>query len=124
MVDIDPGYDHRYAFHQPASQYPWASADSPFRLPTAAKYPFRLAMSRDPTPLSQVLPKTSPRFAAMLEGSRVEIAQESWKISRKVGELIKHGGAGLVVDYGGPRLFGDSFRVGPLYSLSTFLSLC
>lgn len=82
-------------------------------LPTAAKYPFRLAMSREPTPLSQVLPKTSPRFASMIEGARVEIAQESWKISRKVGELIKHGGAGLVVDYGGPRLFGSSFRVRP-----------
>ena len=68
-------------------------------------------MSRDPTPLSQVLPKTSSRFAAMLEGSRVEIAQDSWKISRQIGGLIKHGGAGLVVDYGGPQLFGSSFRV-------------
>lgn len=70
-------------------------------------------MSPDPTPLSQILPKTSPRFAAMVEGGRVEIAQESWKISRKVGELIKHGGAGLAVDYGGPKLFGSSFRVRP-----------
>lgn len=47
----------------------------------------------------------------MIEGARVEISQESWKISRKVGELIKHGGAGLIVDYGGPQSFGDSFRV-------------
>lgn len=68
-------------------------------------------MSRDQTPLSQVLPRTSPRFASMLEGARVEISQESWKINRKVGELIKHGGAGLVVDYGAPQLFGSSFRV-------------
>jgi NADH dehydrogenase [ubiquinone] 1 alpha subcomplex assembly factor 7 len=58
------------------------------------------------------LPASSPRFPALLEGARLEISQESWKISRKVGQLISHGGAGLFVDYGGPRLFGESFRVG------------
>ena len=41
----------------------------------------------------------------------MEISQESWKISRQVGQLIKNGGAGLFVDYGGPQLFGSSFRV-------------
>jgi hypothetical protein len=44
----------------------------------------------------------------------VEISQESWKISRKVGQLIGKGGAGLYVDYGGPQMFGNSFRVRPL----------
>jgi NADH dehydrogenase [ubiquinone] 1 alpha subcomplex assembly factor 7 len=40
------------------------------------------------------------------------VAQDSWKIMRKVGELISSGGgAGLVVDYGGDRVFGSSFRV-------------
>jgi hypothetical protein len=46
----------------------------------------------------------------------VEISQESWKISRKVGQLIGKGGAGLYVDYGGPQMFGNSFRVRPLSS--------
>ena len=35
---------------------------------------------------------------------------------RKVGELLScegGGGAGLVVDYGGDRVFGSSFRVSP-----------
>jgi NADH dehydrogenase [ubiquinone] 1 alpha subcomplex assembly factor 7 len=83
-------------------------------MPTTAKYPFRLALSRDPTPLSQVLPTTSSRFAQLPEGGRVEISQESWKISRQVGQLIKNGGAGLYIDYGGSQLFGSSFRVRPL----------
>jgi len=46
----------------------------------------------------------------------VEISQESWKISRKVGQLIGKGGAGLYVDYGGPQMFGNSFRVCPKFS--------
>jgi hypothetical protein len=48
----------------------------------------------------------------------VEISQESWKISRKVGQLIGKGGAGLYVDYGGPQMFGNSFRVRPLSSFA------
>ena len=51
----------------------------------------------------------------------MEISQESWKISRKVGQLIGKGGAGLYVDYGGPQMFGNSFRVS-LSSSSTFNS--
>jgi hypothetical protein len=47
----------------------------------------------------------------------VEISQESWKISRKVGQLIGKGGAGLYVDYGGPQMFGNSFRVRSLSSV-------
>lgn len=47
----------------------------------------------------------------------MEISQESWKISRKVGELIGKGGAGLYIDYGGPQMFGNSFRVRPVSSL-------
>ena len=91
-------------------------------MPTTSKSPFRLAVSREPTPLSQVLPTTSPRFPLLQEGGRVEISQESWKISRKVGQLIAKGGAGLYVDYGGPQMFGNSFRVSPhLISLTTII---
>jgi NADH dehydrogenase [ubiquinone] 1 alpha subcomplex assembly factor 7 len=87
-------------------------------MPTTSKSPFRLAISREPTPLSQVLPTTSSRFPKLQEGGRVEISQESWKISRKVGQLIGKGGAGLYVDYGGPQMFGNSFRVRPLSSFA------
>lgn len=86
-------------------------------LPTGKKT-FRLAMSREPNSLSTVLPATSPRFASLPTGSRVEIASESWKISRRIGELIKsgEGGAGLVIDYGGDRHYGSSFRVSRSHS--------
>jgi NADH dehydrogenase [ubiquinone] 1 alpha subcomplex assembly factor 7 len=106
MVDIDPAYDQTYI---PSISVTYQKLTN--RMPTTAKSPFRLAVSREPTPLSQVLPTTSPRFPKLQEGGRVEISQESYKISRKVGQLISKGGAGLYIDYGGPQMFGNSFRV-------------
>ena len=50
----------------------------------------------------------------------MEIAQDSFKIARKVGELLAGGvkgdtagpsGAGLIIDYGGETSYGQSFRV-------------
>ncbi|RSH90450.1 hypothetical protein EHS25_001055 [Saitozyma podzolica] len=99
-----------------------------------------LALSQEPTPLSTVLPATSPRFARLPIGSRIELAQDSWRIMRKLGEIVGGGtnasarasatsvgesggsfavdgvegaggrGAGLVIDYGADRVFGSSFR--------------
>ncbi|WRT65970.1 uncharacterized protein IL334_002921 [Kwoniella shivajii] len=97
QVDNDPGY-------------------SP-GLPTqTSRSGLRLSISPSPTPLSSVLPATSPRFASLPVGSRVEIAQESFKIMRRAGELLGSGhtkcggGCGVVVDYGGDRAYGQSFR--------------
>lgn len=75
------------------------------------------ALSPTPTPLSTALPATSPRFPSLPVGSRIEIAQDSFKIMRKVGQLLggkdgKGQGAGLVIDYGGDKAYGTSFRVG------------
>lgn len=55
------------------------------------------------------------------------MSQDSWKIARRLGEIITGrqsgtgsasalaggggGGAGLIVDYGGDRAYGSSFRV-------------
>ncbi|WVR05590.1 hypothetical protein IAU60_002609 [Kwoniella sp. DSM 27419] len=90
-------------------------------LPTSSsKSGLRLSLSRTTTPLSTILPATSPRFASLPTGSRIEIAQDSYKIMRSAGHLIgsgtgvggnrKGGGCGLVVDYGGDRAYGSSFR--------------
>lgn len=81
-------------------------------LPTS-KQPFRLAICREANSLSTVLPATSPRYAKLPTGTRVEISVESWKISRRIGEIIRGGagGAGLMIDYGGDRHYGSSFRV-------------
>ncbi|GFZ43374.1 hypothetical protein JCM24511_01094 [Saitozyma sp. JCM 24511] len=50
-----------------------------------------LALSQEPTPLSTVLPATSPRFARLPIGSRIEVAQDSWRIMRKLGEIVGGG---------------------------------
>ncbi|KAG8744635.1 hypothetical protein FRC11_013347, partial [Ceratobasidium sp. 423] len=58
------------------------------------------------------LGNSSPRFAKVPHGSRIEVSTASCDIARAVGELIGGGGggAGLVVDYGDDRAFGSSFR--------------
>lgn len=100
FVDVDPAFD-------PA-------------LPTATSSSgLRLALSREASTLSSVLPLSSPRYAQLPIGARFEIAQDSFKIMRKIGEIIgaspdaqgAGGGAGLVVDYGGDTSFDSSFRV-------------
>ncbi|WWC96656.1 hypothetical protein V866_003528 [Kwoniella sp. B9012] len=93
QVDNDPGYAPN--------------------LPTqTSKSGLRLSLSSAPTPLSTVLPATSPRFTNLSTGSRIEIAQDSFKIMRRAGELISKGlgGCGVVVDYGGDSSYGQSFR--------------
>ncbi|WVF70972.1 hypothetical protein IAT40_005768 [Kwoniella sp. CBS 6097] len=90
-------------------------------LPTSSsKSGLRLSLSPSSTPLSTVLPATSPRFAKLHTGSRIEIAQDSFKIMRQAGQLIGSGsgsggnrtggGCGLVVDYGGDKTYSSSFR--------------
>jgi NADH dehydrogenase [ubiquinone] 1 alpha subcomplex assembly factor 7 len=84
-----------------------------------------LALSRDPSTLSDVLPGTSPRFDTVPVGGRVEISKDSYEMMRMVGELVSGarseaeeedgkggvGGAGLVVDYGKDGFSSNSFRV-------------
>ncbi|WWD18208.1 hypothetical protein CI109_102658 [Kwoniella shandongensis] len=96
------------------------SAYSPGLPTSASSSGLRLSISRSTTPLSTILPTTSPRFANLPVGSRIEIAQDSWKIMRHVGQLLSgssekgkakaKGGCGLVIDYGADRAFGGSFR--------------
>ncbi|WVQ96988.1 hypothetical protein IAU59_004097 [Kwoniella sp. CBS 9459] len=90
-------------------------------LPTqSSKSGLRLSLSPTSTPLSTVLPATSPRFSKLHTGSRTEVAQDSFKIMRQAGQLIgagsgvggnrTGGGCGLVVDYGGDKTYSSSFR--------------
>ncbi|WWC68354.1 uncharacterized protein I206_102279 [Kwoniella pini CBS 10737] len=77
-----------------------------------SKSGLRLSISPSPTALSTVLPASSPRFAKLSTGSRIEVSQDSFKIMRRIGELLGKGkgGCGVVVDYGGDRSYGQSFR--------------
>ncbi|KAK0446166.1 S-adenosyl-L-methionine-dependent methyltransferase [Armillaria borealis] len=63
-----------------------------------------------PTAASTLLGRSSLRFDQMPEGSRLEVSAASFRIARKVGELLSPGGCALVVDYGGDSPFADSFR--------------
>lgn len=61
---------------------------------------------------------TQNRFQKLPQGSRVEISPASWEVARGIGKLFPSGGqekgAGLVVDYGGDKAFGRSWRVSVL----------
>ncbi|KAL7423569.1 hypothetical protein Q5752_001149 [Cryptotrichosporon argae] len=98
-VDVDPSYDPKF----PALSAGLGSSG------------LRLTLSREPTTPSSLLPASSPRWAGLPVGSRIEVSPESWKIMRRAGTLLggsggSGGGAGLVVDYGGDRTYGSSFR--------------
>ncbi|KAF9243450.1 S-adenosyl-L-methionine-dependent methyltransferase [Melanogaster broomeanus] len=73
-------------------------------------------LSPTPTASSALLGHTSPRFATLPVGSRIEVSGPSVKIARRIAELIRGveggsaGGCALVIDYGGEKVFGNSLR--------------
>ncbi|QRV75349.1 SAM-dependent methyltransferase [Ceratobasidium sp. AG-Ba] len=73
---------------------------------------FRYVLSGNMAPLARTLGQSSPRFANLPIGSRIEVSPASWAIARTLGKLITEngGGAGLVMDYGDDKAFGSSFR--------------
>ena len=97
-------------------------AGSPSRASTSTAYPrLRRVLSPTPTAASTVLGLSSTRFRSLPVGVTIEVSPASFKIARQVGELLSRagegkdesspGGCGLIVDYGGTKAFGDSFRV-------------
>jgi NADH dehydrogenase [ubiquinone] 1 alpha subcomplex assembly factor 7 len=95
-------------------------------------YPrLRYVLSPQPTAASTLLGLSSTRFRDMRVGARIEVSPLAFKTMRTVGELINGKqdaatadpppprGCGLIVDYGAPRVSGQSFRVRiPSYSFS------
>jgi len=81
-------------------------------------------LSPKQTAATLVLGLSSPRFKALPIGSTIEVSPTSFVTARKVGELLSRsgstsegetvnaspGGCGLIVDYGGAKAYGDSFR--------------
>ncbi len=72
-----------------------------------------------PTPTSNLLGLSSTRFLKLPGGSRIEVSPASCKIARQIGELLhdtvsdgsRSAGSALIVDYGGNKVYGNSFRV-------------
>lgn len=62
------------------------------------------------SPSANLLSASSPRFAQVPDGTRIEISPGSWTVARKIGELIGEEGAGLIIDYGAEHFSGSSFR--------------
>jgi Putative S-adenosyl-L-methionine-dependent methyltransferase len=89
-------------------------------------YPrLRRVLSPIPSAASTVLGLSSTRFQTLPIGTTIEVSPSSFKIARQIGELLSRpnnqsteqhpelspGGCGLIVDYGGEKVFGNSFRV-------------
>ncbi|PIL35374.1 hypothetical protein GSI_02100 [Ganoderma sinense ZZ0214-1] len=87
--------------------------------PLASTAPrFREVLFPTPTPTSTLLGLSSRRFLKLPVGSRIEVSPASFKIARQVGELLhdkasdgsRSAGSALIVDYGGNKVYGNSFR--------------
>ncbi|KAI0368764.1 DUF185-domain-containing protein [Pilatotrama ljubarskyi] len=79
---------------------------------------FRQVLSPTPTPSSMLLGLSSARFQKLPVGSRIEVSPASFKIARKLSELLHDAesdgshsaGSALIIDYGGEKVYGNSFR--------------
>jgi hypothetical protein len=80
---------------------------------SATQSRFRTVLATEPSPVSTLLGSSSPRFASLPIGARVEVSAASFQTARKLGTLISQGagGSALVVDYGTDHAVGNSFRV-------------
>ncbi|RPD74986.1 DUF185-domain-containing protein [Lentinus tigrinus ALCF2SS1-7] len=94
------------------------SLDLSVNSPTPRATRFRQILSPTPTASSTLLGMSSPRFQKLPVGSRVEVSPASFKVARQVAELlhdegsdgVRSAGSALIVDYGGDRAYGNSFR--------------
>jgi NADH dehydrogenase [ubiquinone] 1 alpha subcomplex assembly factor 7 len=97
------------------------SPEAPEFVASTSSASFRYVLAPQPSPISTVLGFSSPRFKELPAGSTLEVSPTSFKIARKVGELLASGssnekrpsigGSGLIIDYGASRAFDNSLRV-------------
>ena len=80
---------------------------------------FRRVLKPRPYNLAHILGRSSFNFQNLRDESSLEVSPASFKITRKIGELLTSGksfspigGCSMIVDYGGDHTFGDSFTVG------------
>ncbi|CDO71829.1 hypothetical protein BN946_scf184939.g53 [Trametes cinnabarina] len=86
--------------------------------PANASLRFRQVLSPSPTPSSTLLGLSSARFQKLPVGSRIEVSPASFRIARRLGEILydqesqaaRSAGSALIVDYGGEKVYGNSFR--------------
>ena len=95
------------------SPSPLASASLDPSASSPKKTRFRPVLAPESTPVSTLLGASSPRFASLPIGARIEVSAASFQTARKLGALVSQGagGSALVVDYGADHAVGNSFRV-------------
>jgi NADH dehydrogenase [ubiquinone] 1 alpha subcomplex assembly factor 7 len=100
-----------------------SSSTSSLSSSSATQTRFRPVLAAEPSPVSMLLGASSPRFASLPIGARVEVSAASFQTARKLGTLISQGagGSALVVDYGTDHAVGNSFRVRLSFSRLTTL---
>lgn len=68
-----------------------------------------------------IMPALSSRFKDYPEGATVEVAPTSYLTAQHIGTVLRGskdpnnegvGGCAVIIDYGGDKAFGNSFRVG------------
>ncbi|KAN0134514.1 putative S-adenosyl-L-methionine-dependent methyltransferase domain containing protein, partial [Lactarius tabidus] len=104
--------------HDPAAKTiirPSSPASAAPSLDPSASTPktrFRPVLAPEPTPVSTLLGASSPRFASLPIGARIEVSAALFQTTRKLGMLVSQGagGSALVVDYGANHAVGNSFR--------------
>jgi len=109
---------HSISSHDPAAKTilrPARSATVTSSLDLSTSTPktrFRPVLAPEPTPVSTLLGASSPRFASLPIGARIEVSAASFQTARKLGTLLSQGsgGSALVVDYGADHAVGNSFR--------------
>ncbi|KAG7098953.1 hypothetical protein E1B28_000843 [Marasmius oreades] len=78
---------------------------------SSVRYPcFYPVLTPAPTPISTLLGTSSPRFQSIPVGSFLEVSPVAFKIAHKIGELLRKGGCGLIIDYGGDTFYDNSRR--------------
>ncbi|KAE9405175.1 DUF185-domain-containing protein [Gymnopus androsaceus JB14] len=84
-------------------------------------------LSPEKTAVSTIFGNSSSRFQSLPVGSDLEVSPTSFKLARKVGELLAKretdagstpGGCGLIIDYGNDNAFGNSRRFLHVYILT------
>ena len=58
-----------------------------------------------------LMPNDDPYLKGLSDGARVEVCPEAYEIAACSAQILGGKGAGLIIDYGGERHFGSSFRV-------------
>ncbi|THH15964.1 hypothetical protein EW146_g4596 [Bondarzewia mesenterica] len=106
---------------RPSSSSSALDLPSPAVLSSPSTSHFRPVLSETSSPISTLLGSSSSRFLSLPIGSRIEVSPVGYRIARKVGKLIggrpdsdeegrKELGSALIIDYGGDRAYGNSFR--------------